>query len=99
MIMTTMRQAIQLCERAAGFGGFDTKIRRTIEHGVEQLQALAKKKAAGEDVAQDEDAVLTGLLRVQAANPRDFLYSVLEILGARGKYPLARAPMQRGGEE
>ena len=64
---------------------YDDKTERSIEAAVQQLKALAKKGAAGEDVAEQEESVFRGLLRIMDGNPFHFLMSVLNVLGAGGK--------------
>lgn len=66
-------------------GGFDTKMRRSIEHSFDSLRSLAKKDDASGARKHEQD-VIDGLLRTMKSNPEKFLYSVLEIVGARVTY-------------
>ena len=70
-------------------GGFDTKVRRSIEHAADQLRALAKKPDESGARKHEQD-VLDGLIRLAKEDPRKFVYSVLEILGVRGAYQSKR---------
>lgn len=70
-------------------GGFDTKMRRAIEHSADQLKSLGKKKDDPK-ARKAEDDVISGLQRMVKGDPVKFLYSVLEILGVRGKYESQR---------
>jgi len=65
-------------------GGFDTKMRVSIESLFDQLRGLAKKD--GEKYRKEESNTIDGLLRMMRSDPKKFLYSVLEIVGVRGKY-------------
>jgi hypothetical protein len=64
--------------------GFDTKMRSSIESAIVSLKSLAKKE--GDAARKSEQADLDGLIRMQERDPLKFLYSFLEIVGARGKY-------------
>jgi hypothetical protein len=77
--METMRSIIEGMEQ-----GFDTKLRLGIESAADQLRTLGKDDS--EEARKREDDVITGLQRMVKADPVKFMYSVLEILGVRGKY-------------
>lgn len=78
--------------REAVEGGFDTKMRQGIEHSATQLHSLSKKDDP--KARQHEQEVINGLMRMLKSNPEKFLYSVLEILGVRGKYKSSRYGMK-----
>jgi len=63
---------------------FDTKMRRAIESALDQLVSLKKKDDP--KARKHEQDVLNGLSRMMKSDPMKFMYSMLEILGVRGKY-------------
>lgn len=63
---------------------FDTKMRYSIESSIKALKNLKKKKDY--KARESEETILTGLKRMQQKDPLKFLYSFLEIVGARGSY-------------
>ncbi len=82
----TMRKLIEKLEVAQTEGvlGFDTKMRRAIESAFDQLRALSQQDDW--DAREREDDVVVGLQRMIRNDPVKFLYSVMEIVGVRGKY-------------
>ena len=71
-------------------GGFDTAMRTRIMHAVAKLKKLSTKP--DDKDRAEEQTVLNGLIRDAMKSPEKFVYSVLEIMGARGNFKNAMVP-------
>ena len=77
MIHMFMKELLEAME-------FDTKMRRSIESSFDQLRSLGKKE--DDKYRAEEQNVINGLRNMMTRDPVKFLYSLLEVVGVRGKY-------------
>lgn len=63
----------------------DRGVERQITNSVNELKALAKKGVGG-DIAEREEKIIQALVRSMGDNPRKFVMSMLNVLGAGGDY-------------